>query len=102
MNEGEPAMHISEQAIEAAAKAAHVSKLTGVRWDDIPKWKRVDRLSEARAALEAATPHLMAAAVDQARANNDHINPDAGAYSSGFHYALDCVYVADDPAGDGE
>ena len=42
------------ERVEAAAKAAHVSKLTGVQWDDMPKWKRIDRINEARAALAAA------------------------------------------------
>ena len=42
------------ERVEAAAKAAHVSKLTGVQWDGMPKWKRMDRINEARAALAAA------------------------------------------------
>lgn len=62
---------ISDEAVEAAAEAAHLSKLTGVRWDDIPQWKKVDRLSEARAALEAAAPYVAAEAWDEGRESVD-------------------------------
>lgn len=49
---------IPTTAVEAAAKAAHLSKLTGVQWEDLPNWKKRDRLNEARAALKAAAPHM--------------------------------------------
>lgn len=49
---------IPDNAIEAAARAAHASKLTGLPWTDLPEWLKRGRLDEARAALAAAIPLL--------------------------------------------
>jgi len=49
-----------------------------------------------RAALEAAAPHMLAAKVDEARANHAHIIPGGDGYSAGFHYALQCIYSGDE------
>jgi hypothetical protein len=65
-------VNISDEAVEAAAEAAHLSKLTGVRWGDIPKWKKTDRLSETRAALEAAAPHIVREAQAEAWSEGAH------------------------------
>lgn len=49
---------IPKEAIEAAAEAVLISKLTGARWKDVPGWKKEGLLDEARAALEAAAPYM--------------------------------------------
>lgn len=45
----------------------------------------------ARAALEAAAPHILAAKVAVVRANHDYIIDGGDGYSAGFHYALHCT-----------
>lgn len=52
---------------------------------------------DVRKALEAAAPHLLAEAVARVQADNDHIEAGSGAYSSGFHYALQCIHADDEP-----
>lgn len=83
-------MTITEEAVRAAAKAIHRHDVqVGLSTSYAPN---EHHRNEARAALEAAAQQLIAGAVQEARTNNDHITPGDGAYSSGFHYALDCVH----------
>lgn len=86
---------IPDEAVEAAARAFYQNQ-TGMEWESRSEVLKETLRGDARAALEAAAPHLMAAAVGRVRSNNDHIEPGSGAYSSGFHYALDCVWTEDD------
>ena len=52
-------MNISHEAVEAAAKA--VIKVGDAVWEAMPQYARELALSDARRALHAAAPHLMAA-----------------------------------------
>jgi hypothetical protein len=83
-------MTITEEAVQAAAQAIHRHDVeVGLSTNYAPN---KHHLNEARAALEAAETLIIAQAAKEARTNNDHITPGEGAYSSGFHYALDCVH----------
>jgi len=55
------------------------------------------RPQTAHDALTAVAPILLAAAIAEVLAENDHIVEGAGAYSSGFHYALQCLGGPDAP-----
>jgi hypothetical protein len=59
-------MKISDEAVEATAKAIHEAGDWDVPWtgDD---WRADCARTEARAALEAATPHLMAQVWEEGR-----------------------------------
>lgn len=84
-------MTITEEMIQAAAKAIHRHDVqVGLSTSYAPN---EHHRNEARAALEAASRHLIAQAVQEARVNNDHIQAGQGPYSSGFHYALDCIHL---------
>jgi len=74
---------IQAEAVEAAAKALRGMYAEICCGPDFEE--------EARTALEAAIPHILAAKVAEARANNDHIVEGADGYSAGFHYALHCI-----------
>lgn len=72
---------IPDEAVEVAAKhlAFYVDR-PGTDWT-----------VEARALLQAAAPHMLAAKVSEVRGNNDHIVEGGDGYSAGFHYALHCI-----------
>lgn len=99
---------IPEEAVEAAAagiwNARPMERVydegpdygAAKPWPDLKPYQHDRYRTLARAALEAAAPHLLATAVARVEADNDHIEPGTGAYSSGFHYALQCIHTADD------
>jgi len=55
---------IPEAAVEAAAKAIH--EAAGWDWEDATGWREICATNEARAALEAAAPHMLAPVIDLA------------------------------------
>jgi len=55
---------IPDEAVEAAAKASFAAR-GGVDWDSQSEHLRSTETAFTRAALEAAAPHLMAAAWDE-------------------------------------
>lgn len=75
---------IPVEAVEAAKAAIWDLPINSIEFE----WQR-DMV--ARAALEAATPYMLASKVAEARANNDHIVEGGDGYSAGFHYALHCI-----------
>ena len=59
---------IPDEAVEDAARVYRdqQAELGYPKWDDLPEWGREMRLELMRKALDAASPHLMAQAWDEA------------------------------------
>jgi hypothetical protein len=66
---------ILPEVIEEAAIAAHVNKLTGVRWSDLADWKRNNARQAASVAIKTAASHLMAAAWEEGRQAEEDSTP---------------------------
>jgi len=81
---------IPEAAVEAAARKMFS------KWGELPESSKEHLYPDVRAIVEAAAPHMLAAKVDEARANHAHIIPGGDGYSAGFHYALQCIYSGDE------
>jgi hypothetical protein len=82
---------IPDAAVESGARAMLAAGNYACPWESLPVFMQANFTRDARAALEAAAPHMLAAKVAEARVNNDHIIEGGGGYSAGFYYALHCI-----------
>jgi hypothetical protein len=67
---------IPEEAVAAAAKGIASANLRGRAWDECDDELRNHFRRDARAALEAAAPHIMAAAWERGREDGYHHRPN--------------------------
>ena len=71
-------MNISDEAVEAAAKALYERKFGPEGWDGLPDKPRKQYADDARFILEAAAPHLTPVATPIARARKEWLAWNSG------------------------